>query len=148
MGAFAQNNFYYYSDIDRIDPEFKAKWTAALRSGEYEQGYGALHTLTNEFCCLGVVCDLLELPKEVVTRDSKEVYQYAVNETSTLGHRKSIWFIPGDAFPDYSGFTGQEVLFTCQQPLDHSQVDWSPTILNDVAKLTFSQIADIIDYFL
>lgn len=32
--------------------------TAALRSGEYEQGKGSLRTRKNKFCCLGVACDI------------------------------------------------------------------------------------------
>lgn len=41
----------------RMDPEVKAKWVAALRSGEYAQGIGQLHQ-GGSFCCLGVLCDL------------------------------------------------------------------------------------------
>lgn len=40
-----------------MDQTVKAKWVAALRSGEYEQGRGRLKT-GNAFCCLGVLCDL------------------------------------------------------------------------------------------
>lgn len=46
----------------KMNPEVKAKWLAALRSGEYEQGQ---YRLKREFedgesryCCLGVLCDL------------------------------------------------------------------------------------------
>jgi hypothetical protein len=35
----------------KMDPEVKAVWIAALRSGKYQQGRG--------FCCHGVLCDLL-----------------------------------------------------------------------------------------
>lgn len=47
----------------KLKPEFKAKWVAALRSGEYVQGKGSLFmpasALLNKFdkdcyCCLGV----------------------------------------------------------------------------------------------
>lgn len=47
--------------------KIKEKWVAALRSGEYKQGTGRLHTLVgssggyspeDKFCCLGVLCDL------------------------------------------------------------------------------------------
>lgn len=53
----------------------KKRWTKALRSGKYKQGKSALRkqerdTLTGDlkpevetFCCLGVLCDLVE-PKE------------------------------------------------------------------------------------
>jgi hypothetical protein len=40
-----------------MDPEIRARWTAALRSGEYEQGEGTLRA-NDKFCCLGVLCDL------------------------------------------------------------------------------------------
>ncbi len=35
----------------------KTKWVAALRSGKYQQGTGALCT-GDKFCCLGVLCNL------------------------------------------------------------------------------------------
>ncbi len=41
-----------------MDQEFKAKWVAALRSGKYVQGKGAL-AKDGRFCCLGVAADLL-----------------------------------------------------------------------------------------
>jgi hypothetical protein len=44
--------------VHRMDPEVKARWIAALRSGEYKQGCDVLRTLNDEFCCLGVLCDL------------------------------------------------------------------------------------------
>jgi hypothetical protein len=37
--------------------EIKKKWISALRSGEYKQGKGQLR-LEDEYCCLGVLCDL------------------------------------------------------------------------------------------
>lgn len=41
----------------KLDPEFKAKWVAALRSGEYKQGKCQLYDQKdNSFCCLGVAC--------------------------------------------------------------------------------------------
>lgn len=49
-----------------IDPEFKAKWLEALRSGNYEQVGGALRKYKGPelnpvgFCCLGVACDIID----------------------------------------------------------------------------------------
>ncbi len=43
------------SEYEKLPPDFKAKWIAALRSGEYEQTQGTLHK-SNAFCCLGVAC--------------------------------------------------------------------------------------------
>lgn len=42
-----------------MNPEIRARWTAALRSGRYQQGQNALR-LGTAFCCLGVLCDLAE----------------------------------------------------------------------------------------
>lgn len=38
--------------------EHRRLWVAALRSGKYEQGRGVLRTANNQFCCLGVACDI------------------------------------------------------------------------------------------
>ena len=45
--------------MTKLDPEFKAKWVAALRSGEYKQGQKYLRTKSDAYCCLGVACKLL-----------------------------------------------------------------------------------------
>jgi len=38
-----------------MDAQLKAKWVAALRSGEYPQGNGFLEK-DGCYCCLGVLC--------------------------------------------------------------------------------------------
>lgn len=48
---------------NKMNPEVKFKWVAALRSGEYRQGNCFLKsetpaTIPPTFCCLGVLCDL------------------------------------------------------------------------------------------
>lgn len=40
-----------------MNSEIKAKWVAALRSGEYRQGEKVLR-YEDQFCCLGVLCEL------------------------------------------------------------------------------------------
>lgn len=42
-----------------MNPEIKAKWIAALRSGKYKQGKFYLNT-NARFCCLGVLCDVVD----------------------------------------------------------------------------------------
>lgn len=47
----------------KLQPEAKAKWVAALRSGKFEQGRGALQkdlSSVSMYCCLGVAvaCEL------------------------------------------------------------------------------------------
>lgn len=45
-----------------MNPEVKALWVDALRSGDYVQGARALKTKENtgepRYCCLGVLCDV------------------------------------------------------------------------------------------
>lgn len=41
-----------------MNPEIKKKWIAALRTGEYKQGKGVLRDRDDNFCCLGVLCDI------------------------------------------------------------------------------------------
>lgn len=59
-----------------MDAELKAKWVAALRSGEYEQGRGGLRNSNNSggdtFCCLGVLCDVINHQNWV----NKVVYEH------------------------------------------------------------------------
>ena len=40
-----------------MDKEIKEKWTTALRSGEYKQGFDRLRRY-DTCCCLGVLCEL------------------------------------------------------------------------------------------
>lgn len=44
----------------RMNPEIKREWLEALRSDNYAQGQGELRSANNDFCCLGVLCDLAE----------------------------------------------------------------------------------------
>src|SRR5689334_5152197 len=72
----------------RLKPEVKAKWTAALRSGKYKQGYRQLRVnqyvsdergillpkekQTYHYCCLGVLADLA-VAEGVCTWDDQSV---------------------------------------------------------------------------
>lgn len=43
--------------MEKLPVEFKTKWVAALRSGEYKQCESQLHDRRdNKYCCLGVAC--------------------------------------------------------------------------------------------
>lgn len=42
-----------------MDFALKNQWVKALRSGNYEQGKNLLRSKENKFCCLGVLCDLM-----------------------------------------------------------------------------------------
>src|SRR5262245_26699265 len=54
----------------------KAKWLAALRSGDYKQGHDWLR-FRNRYCCLGVLCEVAEVP-----RDRHNNYAFASGKES------------------------------------------------------------------
>ena len=91
-----------------LTPELKARWIAALRSGEYIQGRYNLRTREGHYCCLGVLCMVLEKPD--LTSTNYEHLRQA------------------------SGLTISET-DGCVE-------------LNDIALLSFSQIADYIEVYL
>jgi hypothetical protein len=41
-----------------MNKKIKKEWVEALRSNEYTQGKKVLRDLDNNFCCLGVLCDI------------------------------------------------------------------------------------------
>lgn len=53
----------------KMDPELKARWVAALRSGDYQQVRGWLRATRSDgqlgFCCLGVLCEVAGLRRSV-----------------------------------------------------------------------------------
>lgn len=72
-------------------------WIKALRSGEYKQGKALLNYIDlddkeTKHCCLGVLCDILEVPK---TKEYKSdlnmerfVYHFgSINEASFISMR-------------------------------------------------------------
>lgn len=51
-----------------MNKDIADRWVAALRSGEYKQTQKTLRRLDNSYCCLGVLCEILETPCEARTR--------------------------------------------------------------------------------
>lgn len=55
------------NEENKLDPEFKVKWLAALRSGEYKQGTGKMFDpRTNSYCCLGLAGHVCGIPDEKI----------------------------------------------------------------------------------
>jgi hypothetical protein len=143
----------------KLDPEVKAKWVAALRSGDYRQGRGALAARLPdgvEYCCLGV---LMEIAAEAGVTDRSEISRYRATVdwddavgTSAPNQRVGRWA------------TGQEPGTRCARVSELHEA-WDPLIrnphaisarnkngeyirlsgLNDHAMYTFEQIADVIE---
>jgi hypothetical protein len=110
-------------------------WVAALRSGRFPQGMGALETDLG-LCCLGVLCRIamengLELKREVLLV-SDDGFKYVV----TYNCKTSV--LP-DTVRDWAGLTNRQ---------GHYETDTDHTSLtrdNDEKGLTFVEIADIIE---
>jgi hypothetical protein len=100
-----------------MNPEIKALWLESLRSGEYVQGTGTLRSENDEYCCLGVLCDLASKAgvgswakdNAYVTTESEqfgvlpgEVQEWAGMETSTgLLFESMTLNVPGPYGDDY-----------------------------------------------
>ncbi len=65
-----------------MNQEIKDRWIAALRSGDYKQGF---HTLRREglkgdtFCCLGVLCEIAVADGAVEATRQKYGWNYGAN---------------------------------------------------------------------
>lgn len=106
-----------------MNDALKSRWLEALRSGDYEQGTGYLNKKVDgdhHFCCLGVLCDLVE-PEAWVESDLEDI----------MSHRNGVWY----GLPD--------ALFTKARGLTDSEVSYLAA-LND-NEWTFAEIADEIE---
>lgn len=120
----------------QMNTEIRARWTAALRSGRYRQGTTALRT-GDEFCCLGVLCDLAEQDGVTQAHADGTVGGYSYDGYPDL--------LP-PSVRDWAGLgdRGPEVTI---QDWDDTGVpaDMELTALNDDERWDFARIADAID---
>jgi hypothetical protein len=128
----------------KMPAEFKAKWIAALRSGKYKQTVSRLRDNFG-YCCLGVACDISGMgewdnmfgrwcffPKEA----PKEA---ALFENDILPASLAIFMGFDDTRSGRNGLIPDLA--------DRHGYPIKLTQLNDDSKLTFDQIADVINYF-
>lgn len=113
-----------------MNKEVKKLWIDALTSGEYKQGKEALRNTSDEYCCLGVLCDIYAKVKGEdlwkKKNESCEIYMFD-KHVGTLPHAVSEW-------AEVSGGGS----FTC------NGVTQSLVTLNDYGT-PFKQIAKIIE---
>lgn len=50
----------FWSLNTKMDRTIKENWIQALRSKKYKQGFTFLRTADNDFCVLGVLCDIVD----------------------------------------------------------------------------------------
>lgn len=128
----------------KLKPDVKAKWLEALRSGQYQQGRFYLHRELDEgrdqFCCLGVLCDIAA--KEGVTR----ITGHSVHDSNVVTYDKKTG-LPPSAVVHWAYGEGSSLLngeWTVRVGDEYRELN----LLNDVERLDFPTIADIIDQYL
>lgn len=122
---------------EKMNPEIKAAWVKALRSGKYEQATGALRTDEGGFCCLGVLCDLHRKSKKKGINPSWDGEEYL--GSAGLPHQEVVdWAGLGNTNPDVS-------LEKLDEEGNTKTVKTNLTELNDDLDKNFCEIADIIE---
>lgn len=113
-------------------------WVAALRSGDYQQGVGALQTEGNKFCCLGVACEIAMIHGIELT-----FYQGSGEDSNFISYDACSTFLPakvaawlGIGYDQHSSFIDVAISNSL-----------SATAANDNNKMSFDEIADAVEVY-
>ena len=110
----------------QMNQEIKTKWLEALRSGEYKQGKGILKDDKDNYCCLGVLCQIHS--KETNT-------EWGVNEGNNLfNYLNDSFALPNVVF-NWANLESQSPMIG----------EISLIFSNDDLGYSFNQIADEIE---
>jgi hypothetical protein len=115
-----------------MNRDIKQQWITALRSGEFTQGRETLRPTDNTYCCLGVLCELHrrafsgEWTEDMYA--DKQFYGY-LNEENHLPHAVVLW----------------AELSAHRPVVRHEENIVQLWKLNDIDKLSFTEIADLIE---
>jgi hypothetical protein len=130
-----------------MNPQIKARWVAALRSGDYTQVEGRLNKNDEGFCCLGVLCEIA-VEDGIVNKKLASELGYEHDSFAYLDDGINDRTYPQfDVLPhnvkDWAGIrdTNPEVKWEHKGEED----EYPLSALNDDFKLTFTEIADIIE---
>lgn len=108
--------------MSKLNQEIKTKWLEALRSGAYNQGKGCLKNKNCEYCCLGVLADVLD-----PTLWNEEAYDY-----SSWGNPETTAYFQHEQAEQYD-----------IEPV--KTYEWDLMKMNDSLDYSFEQIADWIE---
>ncbi len=118
-----------------MDKKIAKKWIVALRSGKYTQGKGILcieDNKTPKYCCLGVLCDIMETPYKIEQQSNYGLKNYGIKKYGKDGDFNSLPFE-----------VRQKALIGTES--GHiREMQTSLSCLND-AGMSFLEIADIIE---
>ena len=112
--------------MQKMNPEIKAQWVAALRSGDYKQGRQQLRDADNFFCCLGVLCNLHAIAHPRVAAAQSKTTEYQGQPA-----------LPSGDVEQWAGVSYAEAVSIDGQTL--------PLYAHNDTGKTFAQIADAIE---
>ena len=114
----------------------KEAWVKALRSGKYKQARGRLRNQRGGYCCLGVLCDLSQKELNISWRKCgfNERQFHFGGAFGTLPASVQKW-----------AFTAKSYAYCDISNPVSKREDTKLSNLNDHLKLTFRQIAKIIE---
>lgn len=126
--------------------EHTQEWLMHLRSNLFAQAKGRLKTFLNEFCCLGLGCEISRLGKWVAPKHISGALASAQPQYEIFG---SFAFYDGMWPSEVAEYFGINNVLTNFLPESHHFVTKGNTTLADLndGGLTFSQIADVIEYY-
>ena len=126
--------------------EHRRLWVEALRSGEYAQYLGYLHT-NDGFCCLGVACDISGLGEWYKLWDQSYIIRYKIspdNQSYTKLPIEVRNWLGLNSVDGIFSFEGLHADFKPWIQHIHSDFPTSLSSLNDRG-VTFDQIATLIE---
>lgn len=122
-----------------MNTEYKRKWVDALRSGKYRQGVGVLKNANEEYCCLGVLCDILDVGKFLYVKDLNKF-----SGINTEGNSSGYIFVDKDVeLEDIANDFSRD--FTTSDSLSMYSVGALPMHVKSLVGLGYSEESDLID---
>lgn len=134
---------------DLTPGQARAKWYEALESGQYRQGYGALHMAGAEqdsFCCLGVACKVAVdhgVIPEPARGDSPQFTYGTEGDTESMVLPRAVrdWLGLPSTDPSVEAVTVNDVEYAELHGVDIEPDTYAVAELNDSYSLTFPEIA-------
>lgn len=143
-------------------------WVRRLRSGDYPQGRGRLRrdlrlpngkpTQSSGYCCLGVLCEMA-VEAGAIGKIEFRPKEFAGGLEETATYYDAMGDLPSEGVWVWAGLPGSQAGGNVYLDAPHDlrtlpQMGDAPPLrtlslayLNDTLRLTFDQIADLIDYF-
>lgn len=138
----------------KLRKSVKTKWLKALRSGEYKQARSTLRKDTyddngHSYCCLGVLCDIHRKTQKKAKFKWNDDFNTYLGENGLLPEPVSRWAfgLKGKITKAKLAQLGYLDESSCLLGMADPKMPNGKTLveLNDRAKLSFKQIANVIE---